>query len=221
MDITALGVIQKILIWALPVLFAIVFHEVAHGWVALKFGDKTALMLGRLSFNPLRHIDILGTIIVPIILLVFGGFIFGWAKAVPVNAGNLRKPRLHMAIVALAGPVANLIMAVIWALVMKLAIVMTNDVTTWSAPLYFMGQAGVFINLMLFILNLIPLPPLDGGRVVSNILPRSMSRYYDKVEPYGFFILIILLFTGILAGVLIPLLGLSSSVIFHLLGLPG
>jgi len=187
MDMT---LIQKICIWAVPVLFAITVHEVAHGWVALKCGDKTALMLGRLTFNPLKHIDLIGTIFVPLILLALGGFIFGWAKPVPVNPNNL-KYRRQMALVSIAGPLANLIMAFLWALLMKLGLYLSDHFTLASIPLIYMGQAGVFINLMLGLLNLIPIPPLDGGRFVSALLPGKQAYYYDRLEPYGFIILLV------------------------------
>ncbi len=218
MDMT---LIQKICIWVLPVLFAIVFHEMAHGWVALKFGDKTALMLGRLSPNPLHHIDPIGTILVPGVLLVLGGVIFGWAKPVPINARNFKHPRANMAVLAVAGPISNLLMAILWALVAKLGILLTDDVSTFSKPLIYMGQAGIFINLMLFLLNLIPIPPLDGGRFVSNILPLKMSYYYDKVEPFGFLLLLILLVTGVLSSILAPVLYWLFNTTFAVFGLSG
>ncbi len=219
MDMSTATIIEKICIWVLPVLFAIVFHEIAHGWVALKFGDKTALMLGRLSPNPLRHIDPIGTVIVPGLLLVLGGVVFGWAKPVPINPNNFKHPRLNMAVVAVAGPAANLIMAILWALVMKLGVVLTADLSPLAKPLFYIGQAGVYINYMLLVLNLVPIPPLDGGRFVSNILPRKLSYYYDKLEPFGFLILLILLVTGALVYLLGPLLLYLISVTFHLFGI--
>ncbi len=214
-----MGLIQKILIWAIPLLFAITLHEVAHGWVANKFGDKTALMMGRITLNPIKHIDLIGTIIVPLVLLALGGFIFGWAKPVPVTQRNLRHPRRDMAIVALAGPVANLIMAVFWALIMRLGYFIHVEGLSVGRPIIWMGQAGVFINLMLMILNLIPLPPLDGGRVVSNILPPKVAYHYDRIEPFGFMILLILLVTGILGGVLGPLIFGSARWLLRLVGI--
>ena len=216
MDMT---LIQKICIWILPVLFAIVFHELAHGWVALKLGDKTALMLGRLSINPLRHIDPIGTVLVPGILLVLGGFIFGWAKPVPITPNNFSHPRRDMALVSIAGPMSNLLMAIIWALIMKLGLYLTQDVTPLAAPVVYMGQAGIFINLMLMVVNLIPIPPLDGGRFVSNILPPKASYYYDKIEPVGILILLVLLVTGILGMVFAPILYGLINLFFHLFGL--
>jgi len=213
--------IQKICIWILPVLFAIIFHEIAHGWVALKFGDKTALMLGRLSVNPLKHIDLIGTILVPGILLAVGGVIFGWAKPVPINARNFRHPRRDMAMVAVAGPLANLVMALIWALIMKLGVYLTKDATALAAPIIYMGQAGVFVNIMLLVINLIPIPPLDGGRFISNILPLRISYYFDKLESVGLLLLLLLLVTGILSKIFAPLLYGLLNIIFSLFGLGG
>ncbi|OGT29946.1 MAG: peptidase [Gammaproteobacteria bacterium RIFCSPHIGHO2_12_FULL_35_23] len=218
MDMT---LIQKICIWILPVLFAIIFHEIAHGWVALKFGDKTALMLGRLSVNPLKHIDLIGTILVPGILLAVGGVIFGWAKPVPINARNFRHPRRDMAMVAVAGPLANLVMALIWALIMKLGVYLTKDATALAAPIIYMGQAGVFVNIMLLVINLIPIPPLDGGRFISNILPLRISYYFDKLESVGLLLLLLLLVTGILSKIFAPLLYGLLNIIFSLFGLGG
>lgn len=214
----SMDLLQKILIWIIPLLFAITVHEVAHGWVALKFGDKTALMMGRLTLNPIKHIDLIGTIIVPGILLVLGGFIFGWAKPVPVTQRNLRNPRMNMAVVALAGPMANLVMAVLWALIMRLGFFIHQEGLAIGRPVIWMGQAGIFVNLMLMILNLLPIPPLDGGRIVSNILPPRVAYHYDRLEPFGFLILLILLVTGILAGVLGPLVFGSARMLMGLVG---
>ena len=163
-----LTLVQKIAIWALPVLFAITVHEGANGWVASKFGDQTARLAGRLTLNPFKHIDLIGTIIVPLMLLMVSNFIFGWAKPVPVDARNLRHPRYHMALVAAAGPIANFLMALFWAAIAKLGI----NLNAWfGVPLIYMGQAGMMINIVLGVLNCLPLPPLDGGRVLYNLLP--------------------------------------------------
>jgi len=210
---------QKICVWALPLLFAIVMHEVAHGYVALKFGDKTAQVLGRLSLNPLKHIDPIGTVIIPLVLLALGGFIFGWAKPVPINQQNLRNPRFNMVFVALAGPLSNLIMALIWAGIAKAGIAIVNNGYAYLLPLVYMGQAGIFVNIMLFILNIIPLPPLDGGRVISNLLPPRIAYTYDKIEPFGFLILLILLATGLLSKILSPAFYACVGVIIQLFGL--
>ncbi|HVA54598.1 MAG TPA: site-2 protease family protein, partial [Gammaproteobacteria bacterium] len=165
------NIIQLIIIWAPPVLFAITLHEVAHGWVARRFGDPTAQMLGRLTINPLKHIDPVGTIIVPVLLLVLHtGFLFGWAKPVPISPRNFKNPRRDMAIVAAAGPLSNLVMGIIWALVIRLGALLYPTLH-WIEPLIYMGLAGVLINVALMVFNLIPLPPLDGGRVLVGLLP--------------------------------------------------
>lgn len=204
------NVIQLIVIWALPVLFAITLHEVAHGWVARRFGDPTAMMLGRLTVNPIKHIDIVGTIIVPVVLLVLHtGFIFGWAKPVPISPRNFKNPRRDMAVVAAAGPVCNLLMAIFWALVARLAMALSPEFR-WILPLAYMGLAGVLINVALFIFNLIPIPPLDGGRVLVGILPRNLANKVDGIERYGSFIplvalmLIFFIFPGVLSAILGP-----------------
>lgn len=197
-----LTIIQKIAIWALPVLFAITLHEVAHGWVASKFGDHTARLAGRLTLNPLNHIDIMGTIVVPLLMLMVGGFIFGWAKPVPVDPRNMHHPRYNMAIVAAAGPLANLLMALFWAGIMKLGL----SLDVWfGVPLIYMGQAGMMINIVLGILNCLPIPPLDGGRVLMNLLPGRMGWNLHRLEPYGFLILVLLMMSGILSYVIGPI----------------
>ena len=194
---------QMFAIWTLPVIFAITVHEVAHGWVANKFGDPTAKLLGRLTLNPIKHIDILGTVIIPaILLLLSSGFIFGWAKPVPVNYNNLKRPKRDMAFVAAAGPFANLLMAIIWVLIAKLGILIGKDnVGFWF---YYMGHAGVMINLVLMVLNLIPIPPLDGSRVVTSFLSPTAAATYNKLESWGFFILLALLALGLLTYILAP-----------------
>lgn len=191
-----LTLLQKISVWALPVLFAITLHEVAHGWAAKKFGDRTAEQQGRLSLNPLEHIDPIGTLLVPGLMLLTTGMIFGWAKPVPVDFGRLRNPRIDMVWVALAGPGANLLMAIFWALMIRLAVLLQSDFL--SQPLGLMGQAGISINVVLMVLNLLPLPPLDGGRVALGLLPSRMAYQYSKVEPYGFYILLFLMWTNLL-----------------------
>lgn len=210
--------IQKIAIWIIPLIFAITVHEAAHGWVASKFGDQTAKMLGRLSLNPIKHIDLIGTIIVPLILLTLGGFIFGWAKPVPVSPRNFKRPRPMMATVAFVGPLANLIMALIWAAIAKASLMLSLSNPRFMA-FAAMGQAGIVINIFIGILNLLPIPPLDGGRIVSNLLPPKLSFYYDRIEPFGFFILLILIITHVLWYILSPIASTLIGNIMLLFGI--
>jgi len=197
-------IIQAIAIYILPVIFAVTVHEAAHGFVANYYGDKTAKMLGRLTLNPIKHIDPIGTIIVPLLLITMhASFLFGWAKPVPVTARNLKNPRRDLAIISLAGPLSNLLMAIIWAAIAKLALVL--PLKSFNQPLYLMGMAGITINFILMLLNLLPLPPLDGSKILNNFLRGKAAIFYDKVEQYGFFILILLLLTGILNFILAPL----------------
>ena len=199
-------IIYTIAVWAIPVLFAITLHEVAHGWIANKLGDSTARMLGRLTVNPLKHIDPIGTILVPLVMVLLQtGFVFGWAKPVPINYNNLKNPRKDMAIVAVAGPLANLAMAIFWALVFKFG--MTLGSTNLGEGIMAMGKAGILINLVLFVFNLLPIPPLDGGRVLSAVVPPAVSDVLDRIEPYGFFIVIVLLYFGVLNVILNPVIG--------------
>lgn len=215
-----LNLIQKVAVWALPVLFAITVHEVAHGWVARRLGDPTAMMLGRLTLNPIKHIDPVGTILVPLVLLLMpGGFIFGWAKPVPVTYQNLKNPKRDMALVAVAGPVSNLLMALGWALLMKLALLMGGSVGEMLRPLIYMCAAGIAINILLMVLNLLPLPPLDGGRIVTGLLPGPQSYQFSRIEPYGFFILIGLLATGLLSQILGPPVSWLQTLMYTIAGL--
>jgi len=188
------SLVQKIAVWALPVIFAITVHEAAHGYAARALGDRTAQMLGRLSLNPIRHIDPVGTVLVPGLLLVLGSFLFGWAKPVPVDYRNLKHPRRDMAIIAAAGPLSNGVMALGWGLLLKFALVAGGDEGFWMG-LRYMAVAGIFINLVLMVLNLLPLPPLDGGRVVTGLLPARAAYQYAKLERYGMMILL-----GLMAG---------------------
>lgn len=196
-----LSQIQKIAVWILPVVFAITVHEVAHGWMAKRHGDNTAWMQGRLTLNPFKHIDPIGTLLLPAILLLSqAGFVFGWAKPVPVEVRNLQHPKRDIAYVALAGPVANLLMALGWALIARLGVLI--DVDFISAPLIHMGKAGIVINLILGLLNLIPIPPLDGSRILTSLLPNYWAWQYNRFERYGFFVLLLLLMTNILGMIL-------------------
>jgi len=217
-----LNIVQEIVVWALPVLFAVTVHEVAHGWVAQRLGDPTAMMLGRLTLNPLKHIDLVGTIVVPVLLLVMGGFVFGWAKPVPITWENLRNPKRDMVLVAAAGPLANLAMAFFWAFLMKLALVLPTVGPPFQSlilAMFYMGAAGITINILLMVLNLLPLPPLDGGRVVAGFLPDKMSWQFNRIEPYGLLVLLLLLGTGILKHILAPPVEILHSIVFHLFGL--
>ncbi|MDF1588653.1 MAG: site-2 protease family protein [Gammaproteobacteria bacterium] len=214
------SLVQKIIIWAIPVIFAITAHEVAHGWVALKLGDRTAQMMGRLTLNPIKHIDPIGTLLIPGLLLMVGGFIFGYAKPVPVTYQNLRRPKSDMAWVALAGPMANLVMAIIWVVVVKLGLGLYQSGVTIGEPMLYMGIAGVLINTMLMVLNLLPLPPLDGGRILTSVLPGPLAWQVSRLEPYGFFILLGLLYFGILGMVLWPMIGAFIKLLAVIFNLP-
>jgi Zn-dependent protease len=193
-----LNVIQLLVVLAPPLLLAITLHEVAHGWVALRCGDTTAQAQGRLSLNPLRHIDPVGTVLVPALLAVFGGFIFGWAKPVPVNFHRLRQPKRDMALVALAGPGANLVMALGWGLAALLGHQAQTGLPWLGEPLLAMGVAGVDVNVMLGVLNLVPIPPLDGSRALAGVLPDRFGLAMARIEPYGLIILVLLLVSGLL-----------------------
>jgi len=211
------NLVQTIAIYALPVLFAITLHEAAHGYVARHFGDMTAYRQGRISLNPLRHIDLVGTIAVPLVILVIsklfggGGILFGWAKPVPVNFHALRHPKRDMLWVAAAGPGANLLMACLWAVALKGALLMPAHY--FAAPLAFMAQAGILINVVLMLLNLLPILPLDGGRILTSLLPEPAAVSYARLEPLGFPILLALLFTNVLGLILNPLIAASLQII--------
>lgn len=200
-----LSLVQRIAIWAIPLIFAVTVHEAAHGWVADKLGDPTARKLGRITLNPFPHIDPLGTLLVPMLMLSFTGFLIGWAKPVPVSMARLSAPRRDMAIVAAAGPGVNLLMAFLWSMVLLLAHSLVHSMQMIAIPLLLMSVAGVFVNLVLMAINLLPVPPLDGGRVVNGFLPADLSRLYMKLEPFGLFILIGLLITGVVGAILAPI----------------
>ena len=232
--------VQTVAIYALPVLFAITLHEAAHGYVARHFGDMTAHAQGRISLNPLRHIDPVGTVVVPLLFLMFSPFLFGWAKPVPVNYSALRNPRPHMAWVAAAGPLANLAMALLWAVVLRLAIGMTDRAEAWTdlaqrgtagvaraainqgsgIAEFVVGAAaaGIIVNLILMLLNLLPIPPLDGGRIVTSLLPNRAAWRFAKLEAWGVPLLLLLMLvpvagSNILSIILSPLLLESEGLV--------
>jgi Zn-dependent protease len=216
MDVHSLALnplVQTVAIYALPVLFAITLHEAAHGYVARHFGDLTAHAQGRISLNPLRHIDLVGTIVVPLLFLSFTHFLFGWAKPVPVNYSALRNPRKHMAFVAAAGPAANLLMALAWAMALKLSVVL--PASGFAVTLMLIAQAGIGVNLIFMFLNLIPILPLDGGRIVTSLLPNRAAWQYAKLERWGLLLLIVLLLPplNVFGKILDPLVGASDALI--------
>ena len=213
-----LTLVQRVVVWMLPVIFAITGHEVAHGWMAKQYGDKTAEQQGRLTLNPLNHIDPLGTIIIPgLLLITFTGFIFGWAKPVPVDARNFKNPRKAMMVVALAGPIANLLMAVAWALLARVGVMLEFEFI--SLPLIYSGVAGITINLVLALINLLPIPPLDGSRIVTGLLPDYWAWRYNQLERYSFIILIILLATNALGYLLAYPMYYVQQLFFSLAGM--
>jgi Zn-dependent protease len=204
--------IQTIAIAAIPIIFAITMHEAAHGYVARHFGDMTADRAGRISLNPIHHIDPVGTILLPLITLWLGGILFGWAKPVPVNFAALRNPKKDMLWVALAGPASNFLMAIGWVLLAKLATNFPGDY--YTVPMLKMAQIGVEINVILIALNLLPLPPLDGGRVAVSLLPHRQAVMLSRIEPYGIFILIFMAFTPLLGWVLMPVISFLKHMLY-------
>ncbi len=211
------NLVQTIAIYALPVIFAITLHEAAHGYVARHFGDNTAYVLGRVSLNPLRHIDPVGTVLVPLLILTMsslfgsGGILFGWAKPVPVDFSGLRHPKGDMLWVAAAGPFANLLMALLWAFALKLVLLAPDN--AFTLPLGLMARAGITVNLVLMLLNLLPILPLDGGRIAVSLLPNRLAYGFSRLEPYGFPILLLLLFTNLLGAILNPMLSAAIQVL--------
>ena len=222
------NIVHIIAVVVLPLLFAITSHEAAHGWVSNKLDDKTALMMGRVTLNPLKHIDPFGTVILPILILILSKFTFafGWAKPVSIAWQNLRKPRRDMALVAIAGPLSNLLMALLWAAIAKLSVTFAVNavnpvVKTVTLFFYHTGLFGILINLVLMLLNLIPVPPLDGSRVVSAILPPKAAYAYSKIEPYGIWILLGLLIFGLLGQLLLPMVLYLMNFVRSIFGLTG
>ena len=217
------SLISALAIWALPVLLAITLHEAAHGYVARYFGDPTADQAGRITLNPLRHIDPVCTLLVPASILALsslfgaGGILFGWAKPVPVNFSRLRNPKADMLWVAAAGPFTNLIMALGWAILFRIALV--GEPGAYTLPLLKMADAGMQINAVLMVLNLLPLPPLDGGRIAVILLPHHLAWRFARLEPYGFPILLVLLFTGVLGSILWPLIAGFRFLLGALIGI--
>ena len=213
------NLVQLIALYAIPAIFAITLHEAAHGYAARHFGDPTAYQAGRISLNPIRHIDPIGTLLIPAVVLFASGgkFAFGWAKPVPVNFGRLRNPKRDMLWVAAAGPGANLFMAVLWALLFKVVAVM--PLNYFSEPALRMAEGGIIINLVLMVLNLVPLPPLDGGRIAVSLLPHRLAYQFARVEPYGMIILMVLLFTGVLGAVMMPVIGAAWLVLKFIFGI--
>ena len=212
------SLVQKIIIAAVPIIFAITVHEVAHGWVASKLGDPTAKLAGRLTLNPVKHVDLLGTIAVPLIMIALTPFAFGWAKPVPVDWRNLRQPRRDMALVAAAGPGANVIMLALWTLLLSALFTADNDISYMSVILVEMAKVGIIINIVLIALNLLPLPPLDGSRIVTSFLSPAAAYKYNLLERWGLPILVVLIFTGILGKILHPLIGFMLAIVNTLLG---
>lgn len=213
-------IIAQIFQFAVPLLFAVTLHEVSHGWVALKLGDSTAKLQGRLSINPLRHIDPIGTVLVPGLLFYLTGFIFGWAKPVPITWENLNNPKRDMAFVAIAGPFANLVMALIWACLAKLFLLISSSPNSELIQ-YFVNMAkfGIIINFILMVLNLIPIPPLDGSRVVSSFFSTSFNQTLINFEFFGFILLLLLLVSGVLWVIILPIILFLLKIINYLFGL--
>jgi Zn-dependent protease len=211
--------IQMLSLCAIPAVLAITLHEAAHGYAAKRLGDLTAYQQGRITLNPIKHIDVIGTLIVPAVLLLASGgkMAFGWAKPVPVNFAALRNPKKDMFWVAAAGPGANLIMAIGWALIFKLTLIMPEHY--FSSPLLEMAKVGILINLVLMVLNLMPVPPLDGGRIAISVLPHALAYHLAKLEPYGLLVIMLLMASGVLSSIMYPILGSIIGVLSFVFGI--
>lgn len=214
-----LTVIQLFCVYVLPIIFAVTVHEASHGYVAYLLGDDTADHLERLSLNPIKHVDIVGTLIVPIVCYLSGGIIIGWAKSVPINLCNLKKPNRDYSIIAIVGPVANFVMAIIWAMVLKFGMILVKAENLWAEAIVYMGYMGIEINLILTIFNLLPIPPLDGSKVISNFLPTELSVIYNKLDRYSFIILLCLAHAGVLNQLILPLANLIKGAIYRIFSL--
>ncbi len=207
-------IVYKVLIWAVPAVFAITLHEVGHGVVAKILGDTTAEDMGRLTINPIKHVDLLGTIFVPIMIFYLSGFIFGWAKPVPINWNNLKNKKRDIALVALAGPFANLLMIIFWLLIAIFFVNLSEQGgITENLFIYYMAWAGIIINFLLMIVNLFPIPPLDGSRVLFSFLPNKAAFEYLKLERYGLLILLVLLITGVMTKIIGPVMAAFQETI--------
>ena len=213
------NILITVLVYAIPVIFAITLHEAAHGYVAKHFGDSTAYMLGRVTLNPAKHIDPIGTVVLPLVTVALSGFMFGWAKPVPVNFNNLRNPRWHSVWVAAAGPGVNVVQALVWALVARLLAESVSPTGLAGGFWLAVAEKGVIVNVVFAILNLFPLLPLDGGRIMASLLPPRISYSYSRLEPYGMVILIILMVTGVFSRLLSPLVNAGVNAIYSIFGL--
>jgi len=213
-----MSLISQIILFAIPILLAVSLHEAAHGWIAHLLGDPTAKRLGRLTANPLKHIDPIGTVVVPLVMILVVGFPFGWAKPVPVDVSNFQHPQKDMALVALAGPVSNFLMAIFWTLIL---VAVSKGLThgSFTVPLKTMAEVGVVINLVLMVLNLLPVPPLDGGRIVTGILPFKAALLFVKFEMIGMWVVIFLLASGFLGKILMPAVQAVQANLYAFFGL--
>jgi len=216
METANIEFIKHLATWTIPVLYAITMHEAAHGFVAKLLGDKTAYMLGRVSLNPFKHIDPVGTVLVPLTLLFLGGFIFGWAKPVPINEHSFKNQKRDVAIVSLAGPLANILMAIFWAFMIKLSFYFKEIGYEHYIILEAVGRAGIIINIVLGMFNLIPIPPLDGSKIIYSIISRRMCFFYSRLEPISFLIILGLLISGLLGEILGPMVNTCYALIYDL-----